>query len=334
MSFNLIDAENKIMHFLSEHHIASSPIDIVRGQSGSNNRNYHIKTAHQDFLLKEYFVHPDDSRDRMQTEWAFSHYAFSVAPHAVPKPYYVDVKNHFVLFDYIHGTSFHNTKITWNEVEKAIAFFLEINRDRQDATHLPIASDAAFSIEVHIQKIEARLAKLNDIKAHEKLQSILHIMNTKWRAIQSALGKTDAFLHHSTLSQAQYCLSPSDFGFHNALKKENGEIVFFDFEYAGWDDPAKMACDFFTQVQVPVPFEFFEKFLSATMVIFPDHDRLIDRAIVLRSLFIMKWCCIVLNVFLPTHFSRRQFANGAEDQHALCEIQLYKAQHLLESINE
>ena len=38
-------------------------------------------------------------------------------------------------------------------------------------------------------------------------------------------------------------LSPSDFGFHNALRRPDGTIVFVDFEYFGWDDPAKMMAD-------------------------------------------------------------------------------------------
>ena len=54
------------------------------------------------------------------------------------------------------------------------------------------------------------------------------------------------------LDQQDRCLSPSDFGFHNALAQ--GETVrFIDFEYAGWDDPAKTVCDFFHHPGVPVP---------------------------------------------------------------------------------
>ena len=40
-------------------------------------------------------------------------------------------------------------------------------------------------------------------------------------------------------------LSPSDFGFHNALRTPAGTMVFLDFEYFGWDDPAKTGFGFF-----------------------------------------------------------------------------------------
>ena len=38
--------------------------------------------------------------------------------------------------------------------------------------------------------------------------------------------------------------SPSDFGFHNALLKDNGKLCFLDFEYFGRDDPVKLMADF------------------------------------------------------------------------------------------
>src|SRR5260370_15342476 len=53
------------------------------------------------------------------------------------------------------------------------------------------------------------------------------------------------------LARTSWRLSPSDFGFHNALRTGDGCTRFFDFEYAGWDDPARMVCDFFCQPAVP-----------------------------------------------------------------------------------
>ena len=36
---------------------------------------------------------------------------------------------------------------------------------------------------------------------------------------------------------------PSDFGFHNSLRREDGSLAFVDFEYFGWDDPVKLTAD-------------------------------------------------------------------------------------------
>ena len=37
-----------------------------------------------------------------------------------------------------------------------------------------------------------------------------------------------------TIDPAERCISPSDFGFHNALVDERGIVRFLDFEYSGW----------------------------------------------------------------------------------------------------
>ena len=38
--------------------------------------------------------------------------------------------------------------------------------------------------------------------------------------------------------------SPSDFGFHNTILEDDGDLKFLDFEYFGRDDPAKLMADF------------------------------------------------------------------------------------------
>ena len=46
------------------------------------------------------------------------------------------------------------------------------------------------------------------------------------------------------LPKSMQIFSPSDFGFHNAILKESGDLVFLDFEYFGRDDPVKLMADF------------------------------------------------------------------------------------------
>ena len=57
----------------------------------------------------------------------------------------------------------------------------------------------------------------------------------------------------STLPREERCPSPSDFGFHNALRQPDGRLRFLDFEYAGWDDPAKTIIDFCNQPDLLLP---------------------------------------------------------------------------------
>ena len=48
------------------------------------------------------------------------------------------------------------------------------------------------------------------------------------------------------LKKEEMIISPSDFGFHNVINKNN-KLFFIDFEYAGLDDPIKLICDFYCQ---------------------------------------------------------------------------------------
>ena len=109
------------------------------------------------------------------------------------------------------------------------------------------------------------------------------------------------------------CLSPSDFGFHNALEESSGRLRFFDFEYAGWDDPAKTVCDFFCQPALPVPREHLPDFLDAVTEAVEDADSVRRRVRLLMPVYYLKWVTIMLNVFLPVGLRRRGFAQPEMD---------------------
>ena len=127
------------------------------------------------------------------------------------------------------------------------------------------------------------------------------------------------------------CVSPSDFGFHNALI-DGGSIYFCDFEYAGWDDSAKLVCDFFCQVALPVPERFFDRFAEAAihaLKLAPSHRRRFD---LLLPLYRIKWTSILLNEFTPEAAARRRFARDAIGMRDAEAEQLTKARAALERL--
>jgi len=48
----------------------------------------------------------------------------------------------------------------------------------------------------------------------------------------------------------------------------------------------------------------------------------------------MKWCCIVLNEFLPESAQRRRFADPSVDPEGCKRVQLSKANRLLDAISQ
>src|ERR1700680_1391707 len=62
----------------------------------------------------------------------------------------------------------------------------------------------------------------------------------RWRSsISSILAGTDrtaaGLAFDAELPQEWRSLVPSDFGFHNSLRRPDGSLAFLDFEYFGWD---------------------------------------------------------------------------------------------------
>jgi hypothetical protein len=132
-------------------------------------------------------------------------------------------------------------------------------------------------------------------------------MELFWRDYSRSLtGRLDA---EAEIPPAERCVSPSDFGFHNALSGADGSLRFIDFEYAGWDDPAKMVCDFFLQPALPVDTVHYDHFFAGTLGDWPGVERLAVRAKLMQPLFALKWCCIMLNPFLPDLAARARFAD-------------------------
>jgi thiamine kinase-like enzyme len=136
------------------------------------------------------------------------------------------------------------------------------------------------------------------------------------------------------LSWSQRTLSPSDFGFHNTLRRPDGRIIFLDFEYFGWDDPAKMIADFLLHPAMNLSQELKKKFTSAVFRRFSDWPSLPARVESVYPLFGLKWCLIMLNEFLPEELLRRQFAATAgADRSALQTQQLNKARQMWDRIS-
>ena len=186
--------------------------------------------------------------------------------------------------------------ISENEVKQAADFFKKLNSkaSHSDSVYLPNASEACFSIAEHIKLIDDRIGQLSAIipSSQEDIKALVLVnrMKSIWvelvSNIHTACGIQQIGLNEE-LPVACKVLSPSDFGFHNALTTETGKLTFLDFEYAGWDDPAKMSGDFFAQIQVPVPAEMFEYFLSLAFSELPEKNYLKKRARILLPYFIL-----------------------------------------------
>ena len=319
----------RVTPFLRTHGFAADfVIEPVAG--GGNNRVYRVQSAARAGLLKAYFQNPADPRDRFGTERAFYEFLWRSGVRRTPEPLGWEGAERLGLFTFVNGRKLRTEEITVESVGQALEFVGELNRMRTspEARQQPLASEACFSTAEHLACVERRVARLEQIEAATALERevaafVASELKPTWRSLSATLSQAPKA--DEPLPPAQRCLSPSDFGFHNALLAEDGRLRFFDFEYAGWDDPAKLVCDFFCQPQVPVDFCHRDAFLARLAQALELDATFSDRARRLQPAYQVKWCCIMLNDFVRGDAERRDFAKGATDADERRRDQLEKA---------
>ena len=289
---------------------------------GANNRVFRVETSSTVALLKSYFRHPDDPRDRLATEFAFSQFAWQNGVRCIPQPLVCDRAAGLALFEFVFGRSLAGSTAGEAAVDQAIDFYRTLNRAKHhaDASALPAASESCFSLDDHFATVARRVTRLKTISVGNQLDVAARsfvetdLVDTWTRVLAEARRSAAAarLKFDVPLDAANRCLSPSDFGFHNALLANDGRLRFIDFEYAGWDDPSKLVCDFFCQPAVSAPIGAFQRFAHAVAAELPDPELHIARATLLFPVYRVKWVCIMLNEFLPVGSSRRTFSTAAE----------------------
>jgi hypothetical protein len=310
-----------------------------RLSGGRNNRVYRV-TAGAAVVLKWYFRHANDQRDRLNAEYAFCEYAIACGATCVATPLGRDDSSQLAAFSILEGDRLAAGQVEPSHTRQAIELLRLLNEQRASpiAQRLPLASEACFSLDEHIDCVSARVARIQSIAAStEHHRAAVELVDA---VIVPALARSASQLKEwastsnvsmsATLTVEQRCVSPSDFGFHNALLHADGRLSFLDFEYAGWDDPAKLLCDFFCQPEVPAPRETWQEFADLTAALAGDTQLERQRQALLLPLYQVKWCCILLNEFVATAGERRKFA---EQQPADLALQLDKAKRLADQLS-
>lgn len=307
---------------------------------GANNRVFRLDGVSGVALLKAYFRHPDDPRDRLGAEFTFSQFAWKQGVRALPQPLACDAEAGLGLFEYVAGRPLRPEEVGSTAVEQAIGFFADLNRNRfePEAARLLSASEACFRLQEHLYLISKRVERLEEMPVTTDVdEAALDLVENRlvpaWAETVervSQQSRVEKLSLSELLAQAERCLSPSDFGYHNAILQDDGGLRFVDFEYSGWDDPSKLICDFFCQPALPAPASMFDQFAASVAECMPSPGWHVARARLLLPVYRLKWCCIVLNDFLPAGGRRRQFSRSAEEQEQRKTRQLDKARSLLD----
>ncbi|WP_319585146.1 aminoglycoside phosphotransferase family protein [uncultured Pseudodesulfovibrio sp.] len=297
---------------------------------GRNSRVYRIETEDGVFALKHY-------HDQFRLDAEFAAFAFlqGQGVTSVPEPVAVDREGGFAVYSFLEGEPV--PEPTSQDIRACVEFMATLKRlsTVPAATGFRPAAEGFFRLEDIEGNIRDRLDRLegrertsaleNDLAAFlkEDFEPALEKLAGRAQAIYAGLGLTPG----QGIPRSQRTLSPSDFGFHNAVRTPEG-LAFLDFEYFGWDDPAKLVSDFMLHPGMNVPDELRRAFASGILEVMGDPS-LGGRVLALQPLFALKWCMILLNEFLRRDFDRRRFAGAAVGRTELLETQLGKARNML-----
>jgi len=193
---------------------------------------------------------------------------------------------------------------------KQVLSFLKVLHDKriEKAFHdFPMAADASLS-GLNIEKqIERRLLQLNDVASkHVELDKFLQ---EEFNPIRSEIVSWSQMLwpdinsYTESIERKDMTLSPSDYGVHNTLISQSGELIFHDFEYFGWDDPVKLISDFSHHAAMNLTQEMESLWFSGTAEIYGKH--LLSRLKAAWPLYGINWCLIILNEFKDDVWIRR-----------------------------
>ena len=290
-------------------------VERIGGGRNSTVYKVNIGDAGQ-YIAKYYFL---DDRDRLRVEFSSLQFLWGNEVVCIPRPIMADRDRGCAVYEFIEGQRMPSDAVTESDVDYAVNFLAMLKdlKNAKRASELPPASEACFSVQAIISNIELRLSRLLALQHDEGQYRDLHdFLTDEFTAsfdqittwCKSSVSQTGTPFR-SELPWESRTLSPSDFGFHNSLRREDGRIVFLDFEYFGWDDPAKMISDFLLHPAMELPEDLKQRFVADMLARVEDRGQLAGRLQTGYSLFGLKWCLILLNEYLPDHLLRREFAD-------------------------
>ena len=201
------------------------------------------------------------------------------------------------------------------------------------------ATEACLSGLELSNQIEMRLSRLKPISNnYPHLKKFLEcLFDPMWRDFKQHMFKNwPESSREKKLDPKYSILSPSDFGFHNALKIDD-KIIFLDFEYFGWDDPVKLTADFIWHPAMELDPQLVIDWEDGMIDLFSEDPDYMKRLNAAKPIYGLRWILILLNEFLPGFAERRHGAGcisslGFCDDEKVRNIQLDKAKHYLELV--
>lgn len=298
--------------------------------AGMNNKLFRLTDASGKSLLAKFYY--TDDRKRLQREYTAFEYLQSRKINFTPQVYLKNNRYHFAVYSYESGKTKKAEDMTINDLDKMLEFIfaLHSNKFNEAKDIFPSAVMACFSYKDYLNNITFRLKKFNDyVRSKEVHPMVLSLINEqdivgfvqeKLKATLTSMSEKDI---DTPIKDEEKKLWMVDFGPHNILFRPDNRLIFIDFEYFGWDDPARLIGDFVNHdVMQDLPHQHKQYFVESYKDKIKRQKNLLRRIDKVITLVAIEWFTILLHSITPEKIKQRQSSikNFQQDEYINTQI--------------
>jgi hypothetical protein len=270
-------------------------------------------------LAKLYFR---DDRRRLEREFRTLAFLAARGLGGVPRALIRNDELGYGVYSFESGETRAPAELTAGQAARIGRFTAELHRitaDDADADS-PTAVISAFSLAEQVALIRVRLEEFlaspgtSAYDAVRAFRSELDVAATVEELIRAATADLSADEMTARLTRGRWRLSNGDFGAHNVLIGRAGRLCFLDWEYSGWDDPARHVQGFLCHAaSVGLSAAAAEAFVATYARAAALSEAELQRHERMRRLYEIEWATIHLSAMTERRVQARRFAGAGFD---------------------
>lgn len=315
-------------------------LEVLSLAAGGNSKVFCVQADGKKWAIKSYPPYAPNQRDRLAAESTAYQFLNQHNVPSVPQYKLSCLTERMLIIDWIDGQIPSNDSISSYDIEQAVLFINEIAKLNHSAfaKELVPAAEACLSLDIILEQIDKRLARLQQYTANEA--ELFTFLNAQFIPLYDKLKQAALirYQQHGIASNTELALTarsliPADFGFHNSLRDSSGKLHFFDFDYFGWDDPVKLLADILWHPKMSLSIAQQTQFINGIAKVYQHDNQFLTRFESTFPLYGLRWALILLNEFIPAFWQNRQHAAVHQDLIQAKLKQLNMAKDLVDKIS-
>lgn len=311
--------------------------EVISAGAGANSRIFCVRCENQKFALKFYRTKSVGGWSRQEAEAAALRFMERNGISTTPRLIANDKDNNCSLIEWFEGKP---VNALGDDPMAAAADFLgklHSLRSEPETADFALGTEACLSGSELTRQLDMRLERLQgganedpDFKKflEEDFAPAIEEIGSWAQSVYTEAG----FDFSMDISRDLQTLSPVDFGFHNMLQRDDDEIIFLDFEYFGWADPVNLISDILWHPGMDLSLDKKRMFAEKLFSVYGRGDDLLKRLRVFYPLYGLRWCAIMLNLFLPGYQMPGTENATAEEKHDKRAAQLQRVVDRLKDV--